>query len=237
MIEVSLEQDISKFEQCCNNMLNSKFVMVDKRISDLLNTIAESKFVYNLIAECVVPFNFDREFKLATKLPEVFIMPKDSINVVPFVFLLLRQLHEKKINILKFLGNHFKSEGVDSYKLFLESVIERFRDCVILILRGESKGNVNEDAIQKTNSFTKELASRIEYLLKDFYKKLENEKKVGKEILNNSKILTEALYKNLKALDSQTVEALFIGLKNVIKENKKLTKQISEIEQLIQLIK
>ena len=40
--------------------------MIDKRISDVLKSIAKTELVFELVKQSMINFNFDKEWKLAT---------------------------------------------------------------------------------------------------------------------------------------------------------------------------
>ena len=75
MINNKNKPNINNFLLSIQNMLESKYILIDRRISDILLTIAETDTIYNLIAECMINFDFGMEWKRATegqflKLPE-----------------------------------------------------------------------------------------------------------------------------------------------------------------------
>ena len=42
--------DIEAFATACDNMINSKYILVDRRLGDVLKSIASTKEVFNLIS-------------------------------------------------------------------------------------------------------------------------------------------------------------------------------------------
>ena len=57
---------ISEFTTACDSMISSKYILVDKRLGDVLKSIASTREVFNLISECMVNFSFERELEIAT---------------------------------------------------------------------------------------------------------------------------------------------------------------------------
>ena len=83
------QADIQPFIDACNAMIRSKFILVDKRIGDLLKSIATTKPVYNAIAEAMINFNWSAVWKVATNKTGDLVMPEESNKLIAFVFCLL----------------------------------------------------------------------------------------------------------------------------------------------------
>ena len=60
MSEEKFIEEVQPFVDACEKMASSKFIMIDKRISDVLKSIAKSRPVFEVIKECMINFNFDR---------------------------------------------------------------------------------------------------------------------------------------------------------------------------------
>ena len=56
---------IINFISACNELVNGKFILADIKISKILRAISESTDIYNLIAENMINYDFDKEFAKA----------------------------------------------------------------------------------------------------------------------------------------------------------------------------
>ena len=107
-------KDIKLFIDACDNMLESKFILVDKRIGDVLKSIAKTKQVYNLMATCLVGFNFEKEWKMACSKGKELNLPIDQSKSTAFVFCLLNAIDDKKINLFNKQAINKKKQEEDN---------------------------------------------------------------------------------------------------------------------------
>lgn len=229
------ERDVERFLMACDELIGSKFALVDKKIADVLSAIASSKTVYNLIAEYVFSFNFDRAFKIATSNQKVFDLPESEREILPFVFLMLSAIDDGKINILKLIENNFTSGEGGGYPEFLRKVIKPFKDSVVFLL--ENKPIESEKKPEIKSEITKDIASRLEFLLEDFSRTLEEGKKLSNAEKVDAKTIIHIMTVELGKRNAGAVFGLFLGLSHIVLTDKKLTAALSEISEIINLIK
>ncbi|MDR0850504.1 MAG: hypothetical protein LBN07_03410 [Christensenellaceae bacterium] len=127
---------IKNFVAACNDFLGSKFILSDIKISKMLKTIADSEQIYNLLAECMINFNFEEElnrsFFKGTNGAGSFILPVEYYKLIPLVFNLLVSLDSKKIEFKDFLNRHFNFNNQnEQYMAFGHTVVVPFRDAII----------------------------------------------------------------------------------------------------------
>jgi len=234
-------KEISLFVDACDKMIDSKYILVDKRIADVLKSIAECKPVYNLIAECMINFNFDKLFKSATSENE-FMVPEDPKDLVAFVFCLLNCLDDKKININDLLMRFYSHDNnTSSYSQFNNNIILKFRNAVYFLLVGENLENNEENnepqAIQ-AEVIDKDIIARLIFLLKDLKDYVSGLKKIKGSYITKSEMIllimgfgVEVEHNNIKSFQS-----LLIGVKAGAGADRELLKRIRVIEEIIQNI-
>lgn len=220
------------FFKAIDEMLASKFVFVDKCIGRVLSSIAESKPVYNIVAECIVSYNFDKEFRAATSSSKFF-MPEEPEKIVPFVFILLSNIDDKKIDIVNFVDDYFGE--TNSYQNFLSTVIEPFKNAITKLLTCDSENEPVKEEVN--NKFTKDLSSRLVFLLSNFEEKIKNAKKPEKQVRLDIITIVDIMIMEAKKLDSFSVYGLYLGIKNIISSNKSLLSEFSKIDEIINLIR
>lgn len=184
-------EDIKEFLNACDKMASSKFIMIDKRISDILKSIAKSESVFNLVKECMINFNFDLEWKKATAKVGCLNPPEETYKFIAFVFAVLNCVDDKKISASDLLSKYFTKIDNSSgpYAEFCQSIIIKFKNAVkamILPDEKETETQVN-DAIY--SGIDKDICARIIFLAKDLKDYVNGLKKIKKSILTKGEFI------------------------------------------------
>ena len=131
---------ILDFDRACDDLILSKYILADKRISDLLKVIASSKKLYSLMKDMLKSFDFVAEYKLATMRKGHFFLPKSRKKLISFVFCLLFYIDTNAIELSDFLKDNFASSNVNmEFSAFASQVILPFRHAVGREFLGESE--------------------------------------------------------------------------------------------------
>ena len=167
------KQDIVEFINACNDFIDGKFILADIKIAKILRAISNSQNLYDLIAECMINYDFQRAFdsaKIGSK-NAVFSLPKENHKIIPFVFCLLVEIDSKRLNFNEFLSTQFPiaNNQNEEYFAFGKSVIIPFRDAIanVFDVKVYSQNNVVEeqkniidlklDEIQNENTQTEDV--------------------------------------------------------------------------------
>lgn len=159
-------EEIKIFTDACDNMINSKFILVNKRISDILKSIAVTPPVYNAIAESMINFNFSSAYTSATAKTGELSIQKEKL--VAFVFCLLKAIDDRKVNINELLVRHFASadNSRTNYASFCEQLIVPFKQKIVDKLCKSQTKAAAEKSVQKP-AISKAENDRLEFLVKD----------------------------------------------------------------------
>ncbi len=137
MIKVSNEEltKIAQFVSSCEDMINGKFILADVKITKILNMIAESDELYRFISECLMNYDFSREYHRAevknTLNNGSFVAPTEPSKLVAFVFCLLVECDAKRIDFYSFINENFKAENrTDAYQNFANQLLVPFKDII-----------------------------------------------------------------------------------------------------------
>lgn len=120
----------------CNDIINGKFILANYKIANILKNISNSKEVYNLLANCLNNFDFEREFSRAqlrsASHTSKLVLPTDKEKLLPFVFCLLYNLDNNSINFDMFLKEFYHSDNGhgEEFSAFASAVIVPFRDFI-----------------------------------------------------------------------------------------------------------
>lgn len=226
------KEEIQKFVAACDNMINSKFILVDKRIGDILKTIAQTKPVYNVIAESVINFNFDAEWKIATAKRGELRMPEEASKLVAMVFFMLNSIDSGKINISELLMHHFShdEDKRSSYTVFCERTILPFKQAIENMIFPKAKAAPAKTVTVKTG-LAGDVASRIEFLAKDLKEYVFGVKKIkGCPVPKNIVLYQiEVLLMAAKAKDKDAVGPIVSVLASFAGKDKEFINRINGI--------
>lgn len=232
-------EDIESFLNACDNMVNSKYILVDKRLGDVLKNIAGTRQVFNLISECMVGFNFEREFQQATNKPGQFKVPEEPHKAIAFVFCLLNLLDDKKLNFSQFLTKYFSIEedGAGPYANFCNQVVKVFKNAIMTALLGITPEPV-EEVKKPLYDFSPELSDRLLFLIKDYRSYAHGIKKIKKSNCSRSELLEQINTLILAVEEKQVVfmHALVLGIKSSIGKDKELNRRLIEISEIVDTI-
>lgn len=140
-MEQNKDNEIIEFINACNDFIDGKFILADIKISKLLKIISNSTSLYDLIAECMINYDFQKEYDVA-KISEgnsCFMLPKEAHKIIPFVFCLLVEIDSKRINFNEFLKTQFPyaNNQNEEYAAFSKNVIIPFRNAIANIFNIE----------------------------------------------------------------------------------------------------
>lgn len=159
---------MNNFLTSLQNMLDSKYILIDRRISDVLLAIAECDEVYNLIAECMINFDFAGEWKKATE-GMYFKLPETDAKKIAFVFCMLNNIDDKNIEITKILEKYFAYDLVYSpYELFCKNIVAEFRRLIMGFL------GIQFPVVEMDNQPVQQLPEEQQKLITDHFETLAN---------------------------------------------------------------
>ena len=126
---------IKAFIASCDDMINGKFILADIKILKILNMIASSEPLYRYIQECMIDFNFEREYSRSQVKNRInnanFTAPDNSKALVAMVFSLLVEFDKKHIDFYHFINTNFATltKGGE-YENFARTLLIPFRDAI-----------------------------------------------------------------------------------------------------------
>ena len=233
------EEEIKPFIDACNAMENSKFILVDKRIGDLLKSIATTKPVYNAIAESMINFNWSSSWKMATSKTGELILPEDPQKMVALIFCLLKNIDSGKVNINELLVRHFSNDEDrrSSYVVFCEKTIKPFKKVLInKLCQPEQKVVKQSEPVLPV--INKEISSRLEFLVKDIKAYVMGVKKLKGCVITKQDYLDiiDTFLFAIKNEDSKYYKFFTTMLKKVNAKDKELNSRLNAILELIEHI-
>ncbi|MBQ7453215.1 MAG: hypothetical protein IJS68_02985 [Clostridia bacterium] len=231
---------IGEFTSACDSMISSKYILVDKRLGDVLKSIASTRQVFNLISECMVNFSFERELEIATNRMGRLTLPEEPHKAIAFIFCLLNLLDDKKINFNQFLNKYYSNDenGAGPYATFCNQVVLRFKNLIVSILIGAPEPKIVkvEETEKKENSnISQEVCDRLLFLAKDYKSYVHGVKKLKRSKCTRSE-LQDQVQAFIVAVENKHVEymyALILGIKYSVGKEKELLRRLVEIEDIV----
>ena len=137
-------EQIDLFLQRCDEVMQSKFILADSKISELLKSIAASDLLYAFFREITRDFDYPaaREkymnYGYESSQKRRLLFPSDPSEKLAFIFCLLVDLDNMTIDLSDFLREYFYEDGsvYESYYAFCNQVIKPFKNDVKSIFRG-----------------------------------------------------------------------------------------------------
>lgn len=123
------------FMNSCDDMINGKFILADIKILKILNMIANSEELFHYISECMIDFNFEREFHRSEVKNRfnggTFVPPSDPTFLVAMVFSLLVEFDSKRLDFYNFINTNFKTlKPGGEYANFANTLLLPFKNTI-----------------------------------------------------------------------------------------------------------
>ena len=236
MMEEKNMEEIKTFVDACDKMTSSKFIMIDKRISDVLKSIAKTQLVFEYVKECMINFNFDREWKLATTKVGYMLPPEEPHKFVAFVFSLLNCMDDKKISASELLSRYFSKSETNNgpYSDFCDLLIVRFKNLIVSKLLNKS-GEVVVKKQTVAANFDKDVLSRLAFLVKDLKDYVQGLKKVKKSPITKGELveIINALHNAIKNDDVRYIKPFVFAIKVGQGKDKEIACRLVEILDIV----
>ncbi len=137
-------EQIELFLRRCDDVMRSRFIIADTKISELLKSIATSDLLYAFFRD--ITKNFDYRAAQKKYLEDApagpaygkkMLFPEDPQEKLAFIFCLLVEFDSKKRDLSEFLQEYFYEDGsvYESFYAFCNQVIKPFRNAVKLMFR------------------------------------------------------------------------------------------------------
>ena len=229
-------EEVQEFLISIKNMLESKYILIDRRVSDILRAIADTDSVYNLIAECMINFDFAYEWSASTS-GSYFKLPGQESKRIAFIFCLLNNIDDRKIDVTFLLEKYFSYDlAYSSYELFCKYVIAEFRRLVLKHLNIEiPQVRVNKFEAPEIDSRQEEPElddfDKLAIVLRDLVKYLGEQQKLKNMVMPKYDLIAVVSTFEQVARNKQTeyVYAFMVTLNSVLSKNKAVKIMLAEI--------
>lgn len=172
-------EELNLFLTRADELIESKYIVADVKIVNLLKSIAASETLLAIFKNCLADFDVDAAKKkylvkseyLSNEKGE-FIMPDSSKELLAFIFCILMEIDSKQIELSDFIKKYFYEDGSYSagFSTFVNAMIKPFRNTVKAITESVIEGRLQdpiealteEEARRKREKEQKEREERLE---------------------------------------------------------------------------
>ena len=227
-----MDKSVSNLVVAYNELKDSKMVLAEKQISQLLKVVADNDSIYNLIAEKILGYDFKHnldELQSGNRTVEEII---ETDEVIPFVFCLLNDIDNRQIQTVAFIRQVFKSDSEESYKQFNEILVGSFVKAITQNLSQEPNNLVTTEedpSIHIEKMFSSGLDERVGYILSIISEKVAQLKKIKPEVKQDLDIISFSIDLCLNEGEYMGIMGLLTGLKHLLIPLKKFKSEIEEI--------
>ena len=194
------KEELDLFLSRANELVESKYIVADIKIANLLKAIASSETLLAIFKNCLSDFDFNEAKKKYLIKSEYlsadkgeFILPETTRELLAFVFYLLAAFDVQDMNLADFIKKYFYEDGSYSsgYLLFVTSMIKPFVVAVKNVMTSVIDGRI-QDPIDAINE--EELRKAKEKEKEEKFEKLQKEsslKSYGESLTKLRQILVE----------------------------------------------
>ena len=222
---------IDDFLNAVSSTLESKYILIDRKISDILYSIANTKDVYNVIAKCMINFDFIQAWKTAVK-SNFIKLPQKTDDRIAFIFCFLSNIDDKNLDITMVLDKYFSYDSeTKPFELFCKNIIVEFKMLILNKLGIECEPEVIfTEEPKQTNEF-----EILEELLRDFAQIILVQKKMKKLNVSQEELATIVQTFVQAVFEKKTAyfHSFVIMIKSAISKNKDLKERFKQIDNLV----
>ena len=242
-------EELQLFLERCDEFIDSKYILADVKLANLLKSIASSDTLIALFQNCLNDYAYiEAQKKYLVKSQHFssekgeFILPRNSRELLAFIFTTLVEIDAKRIDLGAFLNKYFYVDGSfssaydefvnamvkpfkNSVKMLMDSVIEgKLQDPIEALTEEEERKEKEQKAKEESDRREKELMQKAygvslkqikQILLAD--KKKIKEGKLKDCVKNDVILVIDMLANVIESEDKDAIEYAFIAYKYVAK--------------------
>ena len=226
-----------------DELIKGKFILFDSKVSKLLKIIASSEALYGLFAKCLVDYDFVSTLKLAEEYKRIqgkFYIPEGNNEILAFVFCLVLEVNNSKINLQNFINNNFFSpNGYNySYLNFARELLVPFKEALKEELGVEESDSIvttEEGKMENINtvdntSEDKILFANLLFAINELHAKVSSDKKIRQDIKDEEYIVMLGLIEAVKLENIKVINALIVSLEYVLGKQKSVREEYNEVK-------
>lgn len=243
------KRGIDIFIKRCNDIIDGKFLLIDKNISNLLKSIANDETICELMKSCLKDFDFAKTYEACKEsdydegCKTMFTLPENEKDLIAYVFSLLWQFDSKQMDFQKYLTDCFvnTSSLYESYNIFCEAVLKPFKKAVVgyINVLGETE-SVSENNIllekflkgQKIE-FGVYVVDSLIFALNGIQKKVADDVKIKMHVKQDMCLLCDGLSNAIISRDKKLIKLIYTGFYYAFKDYENALSDLKYIEKVL----
>ena len=217
-------EKVKAFLNILDEMIDGKYILADVKISKLVKAINESSELYTFMSECLINFDFQKEYNNAhAKITGgEFTLPQEPTKAVALVYCLISAFNSKYLDLYDFMRENFNTlQYHTEYKEFGRRILTPFKNMVAsyfgLLEDGSSLVDFDfnngysapEEEIKeekpKQKNFVDPRFFTIEKLVKNIMYSIKHDKKIKED---QKEVMLYCLNRTIYALNYQDIELI-----------------------------
>lgn len=222
---------IDDFLNAVSSTLESKYILIDRKISDILYSIAKTPDVYNVIAKCMINFDFKDSWSKAVK-SNFIKLPTNEDDRIAFIFCFLSNIDDKNLDITMVLDRYFSYDSeTKPFELFCKNIIVEFKILILKKLKIETEPEVIfTEKPKHIDEF-----ELLEEMLKDFTQIILVQKKIKHLTIKKEELITiiSTFEQAVQEKNTAYFHSFVIMINSAISKNKDLKSKFVQIDNLV----
>ena len=145
-------EELNAFIVRADEMIDSKYILANVKIVNLLKTIAVSETLIAIFKTCLTDFDYTKakaECFVKSALNDdkgEFVLPSSSRELLALTFSVLMDVDSGKLDLGDFIGKYFYENGsiYESYDAFLKNLIKPFKATVVALMESVIDGKLQD---------------------------------------------------------------------------------------------
>lgn len=252
---ITRKQSLENFNTKMAELINSKVLLADGKITNVLVSITDSALLYQTFEYVLEGVNVqalkDECFKKNAEGKGYFILPKTDAEILAIGFIVLMEINQKKWDLLTFVNEWFSvlDNNQRSFNFFAECLLIPFQsitqkvaymlineqNCQDELAEEEGKnGGLKQDESTSGDGekLSKNAEEYVDSLILDCQKEREKDKKREEDYDELIFVLTQTK-EAIKNTDTNGISHCFVSLKYMQKYFKKIKIDLEELASLI----
>ena len=224
------------FDEAVTALINSKFIVTHKPITDLLRCLVFSDLLRNFVQECKKGVDYESELQAAlveTETGRAFVLPKGNKRVIVLVTGLLREFDAGNQSLLSFLHEFYPvSDNHERYRLFCEEILKPYRNAFrqSFLYDTDDPQHFTEEAEPKIGQAVIEGAPPLLAALRTVFL---GDNKLSENKRDKLIYLTDGLAFALEKGDVRTVKIVWTAMDLLFADYKKAARKFADITNLL----
>ena len=208
--------DIAEFSSAMDDLITSKFILAEKRISSVLQTIANNADLYDLFKQALNGYNYSVEFsksRTSDKGRPKLVLPQNQARKIAYVFCLLMEIDTGKRGLKDLLDEYyFLPRPNQSFMLFASEMLEPFKEITEYLYVNGISSLVDEEEIGYS------LRREANEILSNIKSIINQTQMVGTDTKRDLFILLAGIENAITPNKADLVKALLIGFNYAISQ-------------------